>query len=72
MFITHDAVIANQVRITQQASSGCQVTADSGATILFIARYRKEKTGSLAEGVLGEVRNGLARPTAPDNRRQRF
>src|SRR5659263_342277 len=31
-----------------------------GATIPFIARYRKEKTGSLDEVIIGEVEDALA------------
>ena len=40
------------------------------ATIPFIARHRKEKTGSLDEVVLSEIRDGLARLAALDCRRQ--
>ncbi|MFC1893566.1 Tex family protein [Chloroflexota bacterium] len=42
----------------------------AGATVPFIARYRKEKTGSLDEVVLGKIRDGLARLAALDSRRQ--
>ena len=34
---------------------------DEGATVPFIARYRKEMTGSLDEVVIAGIRDGLAR-----------
>src|SRR5659263_540327 len=41
-----------------------------GATIPFIARYRKEKTGSLDEVIIGEIRDALERLATLDARRQ--
>ena len=51
-------------------TSAVRLLLDAGATIPFIARYRKEKTGSLDEVVLNEIRDGLARLAALDSRRQ--
>jgi uncharacterized protein len=62
--------IANQVGVTTQQVEAVQSLLDAGATIPFIARYRKEKTGSLDEVVLGEIRDGLARLAALDSRRK--
>jgi uncharacterized protein len=62
--------IANQVGVTTQQVEAVQSLLDAGATIPFIARYRKEKTGSLDEVVLSEIRDGLARLAALDSRRK--
>ena len=69
MLETHGVVIANQARVTPKQVEAVQFLLDAGATIPFIARYRKEKTGSLDEVVLGEIRDGLARLAALDSRR---
>jgi len=42
---------------------------DGGATVPFIARYRKEATGSLDEVALTAIRDGLARLEELDKRR---
>ncbi|MFC2047121.1 Tex-like N-terminal domain-containing protein, partial [Chloroflexota bacterium] len=70
MFETHGMTIANQAGVTPQQVEAVRSLLDAGATIPFIARYRKEKTGSLDEVVLSEIRNGLARLAALDSRRQ--
>ncbi len=67
---THGAVIARQARVTPGQVEAVQSLLEAGATIPFMARYRKEKTGSLDEVVLGEIRDGLARLTALDSRRE--
>ncbi|MFC2007052.1 Tex family protein [Chloroflexota bacterium] len=67
---THGMTIANQTGVTHQQVEAVRSLLDAGATIPFIARYRKEKTGSLDEVVLGEIRDGLARLVALDSRRQ--
>ena len=70
MLETHDMTIANQAGVTRQQVESVRSLLDEGATIPFIARYRKEKTGSLDEVVLGEIRDGLARLATLDSRRQ--
>jgi transcriptional accessory protein Tex/SPT6 len=74
MLETHGMTIANQARVTPQQVEAVRSLLDAGATIPFIARYRKEKTGSLDEAVLSEIRDGLARLAAPrlDNPGQRL
>jgi len=67
---THGMTIANQAGVTPKQVETVQSLLDGGATIPFIARYRKEKTGSLDEVVLGEIRDGLARLAALDSRRK--
>jgi len=70
MFETHEMIIANQAKVTPQQVEAVRHLLDEGATIPFIARYRKEKTGSLDEVVLGEIRDGLARLVMLDSRRE--
>ena len=43
---------------------------DGGATVPFIARYRKEATGELDEVAIAAVRDALARYAAVDERRE--
>ncbi len=66
---TYSATIANQTRVTTQQVEAVRSLLDGGATIPFIARYRKEKTGSLNEVVLSEIRDGLERLAVLDSRR---
>jgi len=49
MLKTHDMVIAKQTGVTPKQIEAVHSLFDGGATIPFIARYRKEKTGSLDE-----------------------
>ncbi len=70
MLETHGMTIATQAGVTHPQVEAVRSLLDAGATIPFIARYRKEKTGSLDEVVLGEIRDGLARLAALDSRRQ--
>jgi uncharacterized protein len=70
MIETYSTAIAKQTGATLKQVEAVQSLLDEGATIPFIARYRKEKTGSLDEVVIGEIRDGLARLAALDSRRQ--
>ena len=67
---THIAIIATETHVSPQQVEAVKSMLDEGATIPFIARYRKEKTGSLNEVVIGDIRDGLARLAALDKRRQ--
>ena len=66
---THIMTIATQTGVTPRQVEAVKSLLDEGATIPFIARYRKEKTGSLNEVVLTEIRDGLERLVALDSRR---
>jgi|TARA_Y100000031_G_C7966980_1_gene268603 uncharacterized protein len=70
MIETHSTTIAKQTGVTPQQVEVVRSMLANGATIPFIARYRKEKTGSLDEVVLGEIRDGLARLATLESRRQ--
>jgi len=70
MLKPHSEVIAAQTGVTPGQVEAVRSLLDDGATIPFIARYRKEKTGSLDEVVLVEIRDELSRLAALDSRRQ--
>src|SRR4030042_4725067 len=70
MLETHGMIIANQTGVKPQQVEAVRSLLDAGATIPFIARYRKEKTGSLDEVVLSEIRDSLARLRTLDTRRR--
>lgn len=65
----YNIVIANEVKATPAQVEAVRGLLAEGATIPFIARYRKEKTGSLDEVVIGKIRDGLERLGALDTRR---
>ncbi|MFC1920399.1 Tex family protein [Chloroflexota bacterium] len=67
---THSITIARQTGVKPEQVEAVRSLLDEGATIPFIARYRKEKTGSLDEVAVGEIRDGLSRLAALDSRRQ--
>jgi protein Tex len=67
---SYNALIAQETGIQAQQVEAVQELLESGATIPFIARYRKEKTGSLDEVAIGKIRDALARLAALDARRQ--
>ena len=66
----HSKIIAAQAGVELRQVETVKALLDKGATIPFIARYRKEKTGLLDEVVLGKIRDGLARLVALDARRK--
>jgi protein Tex len=70
MIETHATIVAKQAGTSIQQVEAVKSLLEEGSTIPFIARYRKEKTGSLDEVVIGNIRDGLARLAALDARRQ--
>ena len=70
MLETNEITIAKQAKVTIQQVESVKSLLDEGSTIPFIARYRKEKTGSLDEVVLGDIRDGLERLASLNTRRQ--
>jgi protein Tex len=67
---SHSQVIAKQTGVKFEQVEAVASLLNEGATIPFIARYRKEKTGSLDEVKIGDIRDGLERLAALDARRQ--
>jgi len=65
----HTARIAQETAINAQQVAAVASLLDEGATVPFIARYRKEMTGSLDEVQITTVRDRLAELAALDQRR---
>lgn len=66
----HAAQIGSQLRISAARVTAVTELLDSGNTIPFIARYRKEMTGSLDEEQIRDIADHLARLRTLDERRQ--
>lgn len=62
-------VLAQQIEIRPQQVQAVIEMLDEGNTIPFIARYRKERTGSLDEEQLRKIASGLERLRTMDERR---
>ena len=54
------AQIARELRLTRERVEATVALLDAGATVPFIARYRKESTGSLDEVAISGIRDRLA------------
>src|SRR5512134_4033200 len=62
--------IATELRVdTRQVAAAARLLAD-GATVPFIARYRKEATGSLDEVAITAIRERLTELLTMDQRRE--
>lgn len=68
---SHHLTIAHELRIRPQQVSAVAGLLAEGATVPFIARYRKELTGSLDEVAVAAIGTGWAslRPSIPEERR---
>jgi uncharacterized protein len=67
---THQSTIAKELGINASQVQAVEVLLEEGATIPFIARYRKEATGSLDEIVVTSIRDRLSQLKELDNRRE--
>jgi len=67
--MTYATTLANQLAIKPQQVQAVIEMLDEGNTIPFIARYRKERTGSLDEEQLRKIETGVERLRAMDERR---
>lgn len=67
---THISNITDELKLNISQVRSVSELLEEGATIPFIARYRKEVTGSLDEVVITEIRDGLARLAELDSRRE--
>ena len=56
----HDKTIAAELAITVKQVTTTVELLDEGATVPFLARYRKEKTGGLDEVVITSIRDRVA------------
>ena len=64
------ATIARELQITSKQVEATANLLGEGATVPFIARYRKEATGSLDEVAVAAIRDRLAQLEELDKRRQ--
>ena len=69
MQTTHTGRIAAELRVAPRQVDATAALLDDGATVPFIARYRKERTGSLDEVAIASIRDRLAQLRALDERR---
>ena len=67
---TYAARIAGELEITPRQVQAVSGLLEGGATVPFIARYRKERTGSLDEVAIAAIRERLARLAELDARRK--
>jgi len=65
----HSSVVTAELGATVQQVRDTSGLLASGATVPFIARYRKEATGSLDEVAVATVRDRLAQLAELDKRR---
>ena len=65
----HAATIAKELSVTDGQVFAAAKLLDESATVAFIARYRKEATGSLDEVAVTAIRDRLAQLRALDERR---
>lgn len=68
--MSHSSIIAQALNLGQRQVEKTIELLDQGATIPFIARYRKEATGSLNEVQIAAIRDMLMRLRDLDKRRE--
>ena len=66
----HLILIAKELSIPVMQVAATAKLLEEGATVPFIARYRKEATGTLDEVAITAIRDGLERLKALDDRRE--
>lgn len=66
----HIAKLASTLNLEPRAVAATAALLAEGATVPFIARYRKEKTGELDEVAIQNIRDGLERLQELDARRE--
>jgi protein Tex len=66
----HFAKIAGELKITERQVAATAELLDEGATVPFIARYRKEVTGSLDEVHISDIRDRLTQLRDLDKRKE--
>ena len=63
-------IVARELGLSRQQVMAIEVLLNEGSTIPFIARYRKEQTGSLDEVVIASVRDRLVQLAELEKRRE--
>lgn len=67
---THRSVISNELGLKPSQVTAVAMLLNEGATVPFIARYRKEATESLDEVAVANIRDRIAQLEEMDQRRQ--
>jgi len=67
---THVVKIASELNVNPERVKATATLLEEGATIPFIARYRKERTGSLDEVAITTIRDRLSQLEELDRRRE--
>ena len=70
MLNEHYGRIATELLLSPRQVEEAAALLDDGATVPFISRYRKERTGSLDEMAIASIRDRLAQLRALDDRRK--
>lgn len=70
MYKQHISIIAHSLQITEKQVEATLKLLEEGATIPFLARYRKEMTGSLDEVVLASISDQSSRLKDLESRRE--
>jgi uncharacterized protein len=70
MFDSHISLIAKELAVKPSQVAAASALLEEGATVPFIARYRKEATGSLDEVAIAAIRDRLEQLRELDKRRE--
>ena len=70
MSTTHTILITKTLNLPKNSVENTIKLLDDGATIPFIARYRKEMTGSLDEVAIGDINNHLKKLRELEKRKE--
>src|SRR5262245_33929421 len=70
MNLAHIDIIAQELKLANRSVQATAALLEDGATVPFIARYRKEATGSLDEVTITTIRDRLAQLVELDRRRE--
>ena len=66
----HVSIIAQELGLPERGVLSVIELLDEGATVPFISRYRKERTGSLDEVAIGNIKNSITKLRELDKRRE--
>lgn len=70
MNLAHSDILAQELNLPKRQLQATVALLEDGATVPFIARYRKEATGSLDEVTITTIRDRLAQLVELDRRRE--